>query len=64
MSLDKRIGLILDAARGLEQLHCRSAVVIRHNDIKPQNIMLVAGLSSAKLADYGAAKAHAIGGVA
>ena len=61
MPLDLRIRWMLDVARGLEHLHCRSAEVIRHDDVKPENIMLVAGWSSAKLADYGAAKAQVPG---
>ena len=62
--LDARTRLMLDAARGLEHLHYNSSEVIRHNDIKPENIMLVAGWSSAKLADYGTAKAHVLDGAA
>ena len=58
MPLGVRIKLMLDVARGLEHLHCRSSAVLRHNDIKPQNILLVEGWSSAKLADYAAANEH------
>ena len=50
-----RLGIAIDAARGLSYMHHESAQPIMHRDIKSSNILLDPGFR-AKIADFGLAR--------
>ncbi|KAL0927110.1 hypothetical protein M5K25_001267 [Dendrobium thyrsiflorum] len=54
-SWERRVAILLAAARGIHYLHCECESKIIHRDIKPENI-LIAEDWTAKIADFGLAK--------
>lgn len=58
LALRGRVKIVLDIALGLDALHSSFWLPIRHQDIKPANVLLDEGKygSTAKLGDYGVAK--------
>ncbi|XP_020595370.1 G-type lectin S-receptor-like serine/threonine-protein kinase LECRK1 [Phalaenopsis equestris] len=52
---ERRVAILLDAARGIQYLHCDCETKIIHRDIKPENI-LISEDWRAKIADFGLAK--------
>ncbi|KAK1609587.1 hypothetical protein QYE76_033260 [Lolium multiflorum] len=52
LSWEARLRVALDAARGVEYLHCYAVPLIIHRDIKPSNILLDADWT-AKVSDFG-----------
>ncbi|KAH0469867.1 hypothetical protein IEQ34_001425 [Dendrobium chrysotoxum] len=54
-SWERRVAILLAAARGIHYLHCECETKIIHRDIKPENI-LIAEDWTAKIADFGLAK--------
>ncbi|KAL0927115.1 hypothetical protein M5K25_001273 [Dendrobium thyrsiflorum] len=54
-SWERRVAILLAAARGIHYLHCECETKIIHRDIKPENI-LIAEDWTAKISDFGLAK--------
>ena len=59
LSIEARTGYLLDVANGLAALHrCRPFPIV-HGDLKPMNVLLSADRTTAKVCDFGLARAAA-----
>ncbi|KAL1218375.1 Senescence-induced receptor-like serine/threonine-protein kinase [Cardamine amara subsp. amara] len=61
LSWEERLKISLDAAQGLEYLHCNCKPPIVHRDVKPANILLNEKLQ-AKIADFGLSRSFSVEG--